>query len=142
MLFLYRQYLIDESEHPMITTSERTLRSTRKRKNVQFEDTNREPTLNGTQVNSESNRERKVARTTATTDVASDCSDSSIQSGDVDSRNIRKTYGNPVIMQPIQSDKNIPVRTLESLMWLRNTYHRDMVDQLMYKTTRVYIKRY
>ena len=93
-------------------------------------------------MNSESNRESKVARTTTTTDATSDCSDSSIQSGDVDSRNIRKTYGNPVIMQPIQSDKNIPVRTLESLMWLRNTYHRDMVDQLMYKTTRVYTTRY
>ena len=66
----------------MNTFSERTLRSTRKCKNVQFEDTNRESTLNGTQVNSESNRERKVARTTATTDAASDCSDSSIQSGD------------------------------------------------------------
>ena len=87
----------------MNTISERTLRSTRKRKNVQFEDTNRESTLNGTQVSSESNRERKVARTAATTDAASDCSDSSIQSGDVDSRNIRRTYGNPVIMQPIYS---------------------------------------
>ena len=47
-------------------------------------------------------------------------------------------YGNPMIMQPIMDDDDIPTRTLESFQWLQNTYHRDFIDQLEYQTVRVY----
>ena len=35
-----------------------------------------------------------------------------------------------------------PERTLESVKWLMNTHHRDLDDQLMYKTTKVYTIRH
>ena len=48
-------------------------------------------------------------------------------------------HGNPLQLQPIMDDSQVPTRTLESFLWLLNTYHRDFVDQLVYQTTKVYV---
>ena len=48
-------------------------------------------------------------------------------------------HGNPLLIQPVMDDSNVPTRTLESFQWLLNTYHRDLEDQLEYQTTRVYV---
>ena len=48
-------------------------------------------------------------------------------------------HGNPLQLQPIMDEGDVPTRTLESFQWLLNTYHRDFVDQLVYQTTKVYV---
>ena len=49
------------------------------------------------------------------------------------------SHGNPLRIQPIMDDSNVPTRSLESFQWLLNTYHRDLEDQLEYQTTKVYV---
>jgi len=54
----------------------------------------------------------------------------------------QQDYGNPSPMMANQNDSESVTRTVESFQWLINTHHRDLGDQLMYKTTKIYTTRH
>ena len=53
-----------------------------------------------------------------------------------------RPYGQPHVLETTYNDDDIPERPVESFKWLINTFHRDLVDQLLYKTTKVYTTRH
>ena len=127
--------LLDES-----TDIERHVMVPSKRRTVQFAETEMPPYRSESEQELGLRRSKRLKSSTkqVSTPVLADYDAEAPDAVELDSTRI-PNYGNPIQLQPIMDESDVPTRTLESFQWLLNTYHRDFVDQLVYQTTRVYV---